>query len=404
MNDPVLAERLEAAKVSRPDVIVFMAAAAGGILLYLAMHLAGLPQLVESVVIVLIMGGYAFAAFKIPRVRIRLDQAGDNAYYLGLLFTLTSMAVALYEFSAAGGSGTDQIISNFGIALASTIWGILLRVFLHQMRVDPADVENMTRIELSEASTRVRATLDDLIRDFSLFHKEMHQRVNDAATFLTQQYQSTVSSFTQDMSTASTRVLAASEAYESGIVERGTRLMGQAEALGSSAMAAVERLRSVEPPPLKLASRIEKLTERLEGFAATVEQIRGMLETAGQDASGALTRVGQIVSAEQESGNRQARIILDTAEACRGLEAALARTHSTLQDEQSLLRQVEADAAKTSSEAVRACEAANEVLRTLTEATRGLTSIVRHGGPATAPPASQPGPARPPGESPDAPG
>jgi hypothetical protein len=34
--------------------------------------------------------------------RLRDDQSSDNRYYMGFLFTLTSLAVSLCQFSAAG--------------------------------------------------------------------------------------------------------------------------------------------------------------------------------------------------------------------------------------------------------------------------------------------------------------
>ena len=85
---------------------------------------------------------YALLVVCMPRLRVRMDQAGDNSYYLGLLFTLTSMAFALYDFRAmtqggASSSGVQQIVANFGIALSTTIVGILLRVVLHRCGLIP---------------------------------------------------------------------------------------------------------------------------------------------------------------------------------------------------------------------------------------------------------------------------
>src|SRR5215216_504004 len=86
-------------------------------------------QLPISIALVALMVAYAVIVIWVPRLRVRLDQAGDNAYYLGLLFTLASMAFALYDFRAAtqgpaSATGVQRIISNFGIALATTIAGI----------------------------------------------------------------------------------------------------------------------------------------------------------------------------------------------------------------------------------------------------------------------------------------
>jgi hypothetical protein len=113
---------------------------------------------------VLIMIGYG-VLLGARLFRLRDDQAGDNLYYMGFLFTLTSLAVSLYQFSAAGSA--EQIVQNFGIAIASTIAGITLRILFNQMRRDPAEVEATARLELAEASRRVRRELESAILEFS---------------------------------------------------------------------------------------------------------------------------------------------------------------------------------------------------------------------------------------------
>jgi len=110
--------------------------------------------------------------------RLRDDQAGDNLYYMGFLFTLTSLAVSLYQFSAAGSA--EQIVQNFGIAIASTIAGITLRILFNQMRRDPVEVESTARLELAEASRRVRRELESAILEFGYFRRMTQQSIGDA--------------------------------------------------------------------------------------------------------------------------------------------------------------------------------------------------------------------------------
>src|SRR5438105_4735374 len=57
-----------------------------------------------------IMLGYAFYVFVSQRYRLREDMAGDSLYYLGFLYTLTSLAYALYAFTQDD-SNTQVIIS-----------------------------------------------------------------------------------------------------------------------------------------------------------------------------------------------------------------------------------------------------------------------------------------------------
>src|ERR1700688_1109637 len=126
---------------------------------------------------VLIMIGYA-VLLGARLFRLRDDQSGDNLYYMGFLFTLTSLAVSLYQFSAAGSA--EQIVQNFGIAIASTIAGITLRILFNQMRRDPVEVEATARMELAEASRKVRRELESTVLEFAQFRRATQQSITDA--------------------------------------------------------------------------------------------------------------------------------------------------------------------------------------------------------------------------------
>jgi hypothetical protein len=139
--------------------------------------LNGFGAFAVTAVPVLIMIGYA-VLLGARLFRLRDDQSGDNLYYMGFLFTLTSLAVSLYQFSAAGSA--EQIVQNFGIAIASTIAGITLRILFNQMRRDPIEVEVTARLELAEASRRVRRELESAVLEFSYFRRMTQQSVSDA--------------------------------------------------------------------------------------------------------------------------------------------------------------------------------------------------------------------------------
>ena len=64
---------------------------------------------------------------------------------------------------------TDQILANFGVAISSTLIGIAARVGLNQLRVDPHDIEAASRLELSEATSRIRSEMDDAVLQLSSF-------------------------------------------------------------------------------------------------------------------------------------------------------------------------------------------------------------------------------------------
>jgi ABC-type transporter Mla subunit MlaD len=86
--------------------------------------------------------------------------------------------VSLYQFSSAGSA--EQIVQNFGIAIASTISGIALRILFNQMRRDPVEVEATARLELAEASRRVKRELESAILEFGYFRRTTQQSIGDA--------------------------------------------------------------------------------------------------------------------------------------------------------------------------------------------------------------------------------
>jgi hypothetical protein len=111
------------------------------------------------------------------RSSISIDRASDNIYYLGLLFTLSSLAYSLVKLalfstgvSTPSSEGVEfrggQIISllpDFGLALFSTIAGIFGRIFLQQMRSDPLDVETDAREELGLSIRELRMTIGEVV-------------------------------------------------------------------------------------------------------------------------------------------------------------------------------------------------------------------------------------------------
>ena len=390
MRDVVVSERLDAVKVSRLDVMAFMAAFLVGVASYFVLRFLLQPdehrQWWQTVAILVCMGGYAFIVAKVPRLRVRLDQAGDNAYYLGLLFTLGSMAVALYDFgqsimAGADEAGTASILSNFGVALASTIAGIFLRVILHQIRVDPADVESMTRIELAEAAKRVKGTLDSVTVDMGRFHDEIRQRTDDVVADVLQKVQSLLGDFSTAVGTASSEVIAQIGQTQSDVAEKSTVVIGRMEETANHAAAAIENLRHVEAPPTKLANRLEKVTASLEALGGQVQVLSehiGGMGASTQEALNKLVEALERLRQLTEDDRRQyGEGLREIGGAVRELKTELGGVGEVLIADASLIRSLE-EQARRSAEAVEGSQrAANDVLTALTESTRTLVTVVR---------------------------
>ena len=160
--------------------LLFFAVVVAGCCYIIFSKLIGASALTVTIVPVAIMIAYASALGLGRLFRLRDDQSGDNLYYMGFLFTLTSLGVSLYQFSS--GNAVEQIVQNFGIAIASTIAGIALRIFFNQMRRDPIEVEHVARLELAEASRRVKRELESTVLEFGYFRRSTQQSIEDSLT------------------------------------------------------------------------------------------------------------------------------------------------------------------------------------------------------------------------------
>lgn len=168
-----------AALDSLPLALAFLVGTIGGI----ALKLTGAPALLTAGFAAAVLVGYAVFSYAATRLRLDTETIGDNCYYLGFLFTLTSLAVTLYfVVEAAPERRADlipQVISGFGVALSSTIVGVFLRVLMMQLRVDLDLRERRTRIELDEAARRFRTELGVSLGRVKNFSTESLQHASE---------------------------------------------------------------------------------------------------------------------------------------------------------------------------------------------------------------------------------
>ena len=110
------------------------------------------------------------------RSGVSVDRASDNVYYLGLLFTLTSLAYSLIKLTFFDMTKSMLVLSllpDFGLALFSTITGIFGRIILQQMRNDPRDIETEAREELGIAMKQLRETLGEVTLNLNDLSEQM---------------------------------------------------------------------------------------------------------------------------------------------------------------------------------------------------------------------------------------
>lgn len=202
-----------------------------------------------------------------PRLRssVSLDRAGDNAYYMGLLFTLSSLAFSLYKLSLGDYLEAGRIISllpDFGVALFCTIVGIAARIALQQFG-DDNYVEAIARDELGVAVSRFRQNL--VHANHSM--RKLNATMQNSANYLLEQIRTSRDQHSKMMRDIhkSTRTLSAEIAAQaSGIKQLSKEVTGQAS---SSARLLSKQLDDIKVNP-ELISGLDRLSRTLKKLDA----------------------------------------------------------------------------------------------------------------------------------------
>ena len=165
------------------DQAFFIATFLIGTVGILATKGGSLPVIAAALIPVAVLCLYAIGSWYFHRAHLEPDLTGDNCYYLGFMFTLVSLAWTLYAVANAGEQRNNavvlQIISGFGVALASTICGIFLRALFLQLRPDPVSSERKARKDILDAARDLRTELSQSVKELKGFTTEVHQQTEE---------------------------------------------------------------------------------------------------------------------------------------------------------------------------------------------------------------------------------
>lgn len=159
-----------------PDKGLFLLFAFGGFTLVMLLKSRAQMPLHTAGAAVAVLLVYAIVGWRIAHYRRNPDRLGENCYYLGFLYTLASLSAALMEFQYAPGDRVaviERIVSDFGVAIFSTIAGIAARVALMQIRRDADDADDELRNDFAAISARLRDSLRASVDDAEAFRARM---------------------------------------------------------------------------------------------------------------------------------------------------------------------------------------------------------------------------------------
>ena len=268
------------------DRYLFLLFAGIGIVLICLMKLGfAITGLVTAIPPTAILVLYAAAVWRQQYFRLHPDRLGDNCYYMGFIFTLTSLSVALIQLEDASAdlraNLLETLIGNFGIALSSTIVGIALRVFFIQFRREVEDEEQLVRQDLQAKSAMLRDNLGLAVSDLESFRLRVVQVLDEQVISVATRF-AAVQNELVAKAEATSVIFATVQADMTGRShDVSAAMLDSAKILGDNTAKIAAELRGlitridrIEAPPDLLVrhlagaeSRITSLTEALSGYA-----------------------------------------------------------------------------------------------------------------------------------------
>jgi methyl-accepting chemotaxis protein len=249
-----------------PDRGLFAIVATCGFFFILGLRLYNYDTKIVTALAVAIMFVYGILAYRIPAVALRLDQLGDNIYYLGFIFTLASLSAALIQIQEE--TDIKRLIGSFGIALFTTIVGIAGRVLFVQMRGDLDEVEESVRRDLVATSAELRAQLNLSLREFQTFHTGVLQATSEARGRLEDALRNQIDVLGEIAEAAADRIkeeFRSNNAAAREISESVRRIGSAADELGN-------RLTEIQFPNERLEAQLSSFVNRLNLLVEALEK------------------------------------------------------------------------------------------------------------------------------------
>lgn len=357
MNAPDREGPLQVAEISQQKI--FMLALFPGMLSIAASRyfgISGFGYLILGVAVpTLCMGGYLYVNYRWDFFDSTRAQVADNIYFLGFLFFLVSLAATLVLFATSKTPDQNVVVEGFGIALITTILGLLLRIIVLQRSAPFEDARERAEQDLLHAVLEFRTQVVASSESLRQAHQQAIASVSQTAAALAQQVTTTledvnraalesIASVTDRMNRVDippdlfTRATAPALADLKNAITSLTQMTAEQMAASKDLAA---KVRGLSTPVERTAKAVADLTQSLAAVTPASEQILRAL----QEASGSGRTLADGMQQTTQSARESAILLQGMSEHIRsaGLEARLTELGngiSTLRSELAALQAV----------------------------------------------------------------
>jgi hypothetical protein len=252
----------------------------------------------------LVMVAYIALGLKRQDRDVTDEKFADSCYYLGFIFTITSIVFSLFDLPNIG-ERIQDIAVRFGAAMVSTVLGLAVRVYLVSFRLDSSDALKdaedavleaaqkfreqlvMAYEKLGDFQSQVTAATQTSVEAVKLQVEKLTQdhsaRMERVFIELNERNQQAVTQALSEVSSASSRMAQSVDGYAEGMKSSLQSLGDKVDSFGD---AVTQRLKTTTFPDDYFASR---LAAPLEQLKAASSQVFEQVQSAATGASEAAT-------------------------------------------------------------------------------------------------------------------
>jgi chromosome segregation ATPase len=196
-----------------------------------------------------------------------IEQFGDSIYYQGFIFTLVALVMSLYFFNSES-PNIDRLVSNFSLALITTILGLTIRIIINNFQTDSKSARRLIKEELDQSARSLIVSARRVSVKLETLHTEMHAS-----------HQQVISSLKEMLESATKSMSNATLSIEKH-VEIGTQsLQENIDTSTNSLSKAFDHLnRSVEEWKFPEEKFLEKLDKPFKSFSIRVADTEAVLK------------------------------------------------------------------------------------------------------------------------------
>lgn len=243
---------------------------------------------------VVIMLYYTYTVYYEDEGALSIEQKADSVYYMGFIYTLVAMTASLVALANNDQLDFNSVVINFGLALTTTIIGLVVRIMWLQLDSQSLDdAESILKDRVINQTRKLSEETENIITKMTALSSQLE----DATNQLTINFDSLSESF--DLSTAVNSNL--------------TSMTVSADNINTTFTNTAETLNNLNPQMEQLSQRVREAAQtpadvreelsQLEGTSLTIMQELSTISSTMTDLRLNLTRLFEGIGGEMNELN-----------------------------------------------------------------------------------------------------